>query len=177
MSNQLNLEKYIQKYKLFFMSVAIKASNRAALIDEVPVGAVITKNNKIICIAHNLVRKYKNPTYHAEILAINTASQILSSYNLENCEIFVSLEPCPMCSYAITLARIKKIYFGAYETKKSKEIKCEKIIQNSFFKPKIEGGIMEKEASQIISNFFQKIRSDKLHPISKEHYRQHPKNT
>ncbi len=106
-----------------FMELAIKQAKKAYKKGEVPVGAVIVKDGKIISKAYNLVEKKKNATLHAEIIAISKASKKLKNWRLIDCEMYVTLEPCSMCLSAIELSRIKKVYFLV---KKDKEIHLKK---------------------------------------------------
>lgn len=96
----------------FFMNEAIKEAIKAYKKDEVPVGVIIVKKNKIISKAHNLIETKKDATMHAEIIAIKKASKKLKNWRLNDCEMYVTLEPCLMCQKAIELSRIKKVYFS-----------------------------------------------------------------
>jgi tRNA(adenine34) deaminase len=94
-------------------ALALDLARRAARVGEVPIGAVITCNGRVIAKAHNMREHKQNAIYHAEVLAIMRACKKLKSWRLDNCEMYVTLEPCPMCRGAITNARIKKVYYGA----------------------------------------------------------------
>lgn len=98
-----------------YLREAIKEANRALYLKEVPVGAVIVKDNKIIARAHNLKETLNDPTAHAEILAIRRAAEVLNNWRLTGCEMYVTLEPCPMCASAISQARISRLYIGAFD--------------------------------------------------------------
>ena len=100
-----------------FMLAALKEAKKAELIDETPIGAVIVRDGKIIARGENQVQQKKNPTLHAEIVAINRACKKLGQKFLDNCDIYVSLEPCAMCATAISFARIKNVYFAATDEK------------------------------------------------------------
>lgn len=102
-----------------YIDLALKEAKKAFDKGEVPVGAVIVKNNKVIAKAHNMVERKKNATYHAEILAIKHASKKLRNWRLNDCVMYITLEPCGMCRSAIELSRIKKVYYFA---KRDKEI-------------------------------------------------------
>jgi tRNA(adenine34) deaminase len=141
------------------MQAALKLAKEAFDDGEVPVGAVIVQNGKIIATGRNRREKKKNALMHAEIDAINNACKTLGGWRLWNCEIYVTLEPCPMCAGAIMNAHIPKVYFGAYDFKNGS---CKTII-NLFempynFKPECEGGIMQEECSQLLKDFFKKLR-------------------
>ena len=106
------MEKYIK-----YMKEALKEAKKAELIDEVPIGCVIVKDDKIIARGHNQRETNQSPIGHAEIIAINKASKKLKSWRLEGCDIYVTLEPCIMCSGAIIQSRISKVYYGAFDPK------------------------------------------------------------
>ncbi|HHY63679.1 MAG TPA: nucleoside deaminase, partial [Clostridiaceae bacterium] len=100
-----------------YMAEAINEAKKALELDEVPVGAVIVRNGEIISRAYNLRETSRQATAHAELLAIQKACSHLNSWRLDNCDLYVTLEPCPMCAGAIINARIKSVYFGAYDPK------------------------------------------------------------
>lgn len=143
-----------------FMSIAISEAKQAAKDGEVPVGAVIVKDCNVIAAAHNLCEVNKNSLAHAEILVINRAMELLDTSRLDNCELYVTLEPCAMCCGAISHARLKRVYFGAYD----KIGGCVVSNLHSFDSPsplaRIEYycGIMEDECSRILTDFFKNIR-------------------
>ena len=114
---------------LNFMEEAIKQANKALEKDEVPIGAVIVKNGKIIARGYNCREKNQNALMHAEIVAIDKACKKLNSWRLDGCQIYVTLEPCPMCAGAIVNARIDKLVYGCQE-KTSEENLCEKILKS-----------------------------------------------
>lgn len=132
-----------------YMSEALKEAKKAYEIGEVPVGAVIIKEGKIIAKAHNLKEKKQLATAHAEILAIEKASKKMKNWRLEGCELFVTLKPCKMCRQVIKEARIKHVYYGSEE-----RIVNESTKENYTY---IESG----ECSQILKDFFKKLREDK----------------
>ena len=140
-----------------YMELAIQYAKKAALLNEIPVGAVLVDeiNNEILSLRHNEIIMENNPLNHAEILVINEACKLKKSRYLVDTAIYVTLEPCAMCAVAISNARIKKIYFGAYDEKKGAIENGARIFQNNnYFKPEIYGGIKEKECSSILKNFF-----------------------
>ncbi len=146
--------------KIKFMRQAIKQAQKAEEIDEVPIGAVIVLDGKVIARAYNKKETDNLCTSHAEILAIQKASRKLKSWRLDNAEMFVTLEPCPMCAGAIAGARIKKLYFGAYEPKSGSAVSKFKVLTESGLNhtTEFEGGIMEEECSNLIKNYFKKKR-------------------
>lgn len=144
-----------------FMAEAIKQAKLAAKKDEVPVGAVIVENNEIIAASHNLNISNQDPTAHAEIVALRQAAKIKNSPRLDDCDLYVTLEPCAMCAAAISLARIKRVFF-ALEDKKFGAVENGVRIFNSascHHKPEIYSGICEAESKQILQEFFQAKRS------------------
>ncbi len=143
-----------------FMRRAIKCAQKAAERGEVPVGAVIVKDGKIISTGYNKREEKKNAIMHAEMIAIDRACKKLGAWRLEDCELYVTLEPCPMCAGAVANARIKKVYFGAYDTKMgavSSVIDLSKYNFNHRFEA--EGGILKDECAFMLSDFFKKLRN------------------
>lgn len=141
-----------------FMKAALKCAQTALKEGEVPIGAVVVLNGKIISRGHNRRTKKQIATAHAEIEAIEKACKKLQSWRIPECEIYVTLEPCPMCMGAMLNARIKKLYFGAYEAKGrslTAEIAGANLLNH---KIEVEGGIMEKECANILSAFFSDMR-------------------
>lgn len=138
-----------------FMQTAIEQAQK--VYDDIPVGAVIVKDGKVIASAFNTKEGDNDITSHAEILALRKASSVLNNWRLEDCDLYVTLEPCPMCGWAIMQSRIKSIYFGSYDSKYGAftSIKLDKY---SDYKPKIYGGICEKECDELLKNFFKNIR-------------------
>ncbi len=142
------------------MSLAILEALKAQREDEVPIGAVIVKGDKVIAKAHNKVERKKNALFHAEILAINKACKKLKSWRLEGCDIYVTVEPCAMCAGAIVNARIDKVFFGAKEPKSGcAESKYPILLDNGLnHKTEFLGGIEQKTCSDIIKNYFKAKR-------------------
>lgn len=143
-----------------FMKMAIKEALLAAREDEVPVGAVIVYNNTIIAKAHNQVEILKDPTAHAEMIAITQATNSLGSKWLNECCLYVTIEPCSMCAGALVLARIKRICFGATDPKTGACGSVLNIARQGKLNHQIElrSGVCQVECSQIISEFFEKKR-------------------
>lgn len=143
------------------MGIALEQASEALIHDDVPVGAVIVKDGKIIAKAFN--RRYcdKDATSHAEILAIRSACGFLNTQFLDGCDMYVTCEPCIMCAGAIIQARIKNVYFGAYDKKAG----CAGSVLNVFDTPfnhkvNVVGGIMEEECSSVLSIFFKTKRNN-----------------
>lgn len=143
-----------------FMKQAITLANKAAKQGDIPVGAVIVCNGKVIATGYNKKEKKKNALLHAEIIAINKASKKLKDYRLENCELYVTFEPCLMCVGAILSARIKKVYFGAFDNRfgASYLLKDNNFNHSSDF----EGGVLQEECSELLTRFFKELRAQKV---------------
>ena len=137
-----------------FMQVAINLAKKSKV--EVPVGAVVVLNGKIISKAHNKNVKTKLSTNHAEVIAINKACKKLKTNKLVNCDIYVTKEPCLMCMGAIIGSRIKNLYFGCFDSKFSVVNKLNNFTFNH--NVNIVGGIKEKECADLLSNFFKQLR-------------------
>ncbi len=142
-----------------YMEKALELAQKAKELGEVPVGCVIVHKGEIIAKSHNTVEKDKCTTCHAEINAINEASKIMGKY-LTDCDMYVTLEPCPMCTGAIIGARIKRLYIGAPDIKTGCCGSNLDIISKQHFNHKVEvyHGIMESKCSEIISDFFEDLR-------------------
>ena len=144
------------KYMKMAYNEAVKAFNK----NEIPVGCVIVKDDLVIAKAHNLREINNLVSSHAEMLAITKANKKLDSWRLDDCDIYVTLEPCAMCSGAIIQARIKNLYFGAYDLKAGA---CGSVL-NLFSYPfnhkvNVVGGIMEDECKKLLQDFFKTLRS------------------
>ncbi len=145
-----------------YMNLALKEAKKAYKKLEVPIGAVIVKDGKIIARAHNLREKKQSSLAHAEILAIKKACEKLESWRLDGAELYVTLEPCAMCAGAITQARIKKVYFGAKDEKNGCVGSIANIFDDIKTTHKVEYEYIEnKECSDILSNFFKELRTIK----------------
>ena len=146
-----------------FMEEAIKEAKKAEELNEVPIGAVVVYNGKIISRGHNQREKSQNALHHAELIAINKACKKMKSWRLEECTIYVTLEPCPMCAGAIVNSRIKKVIYAAKELS-SKDGLLEKILKSDRLNHKCEleqDTKYEKECSMILTNFFKNKRNNK----------------
>ncbi|MBO5712658.1 MAG: nucleoside deaminase [Clostridia bacterium] len=144
-----------------FMRVALKEAKIAYRNGEVPIGAVIVKDGEIISKSYNKRNKNKIATHHAEINAIEKACKVLGDWRLDGCEMYVTLEPCPMCAGAILNARISKVYFGAYEVKSGALLSNYKMLfQGSLnHKGEVEGGVLLEECKALLKDFFKSKRS------------------
>lgn len=146
-----------------FMKEALKEAQKAYNKLEIPIGALIVKNGQIIARGHNLKEEKKNTIKHAEIIAIEKASKKLNNWRLNNCEMYVTLEPCPMCAGAILNSRIKKVYIGALDERMGSCGSKINILQNNTFDTScdIEKGILEKESKELLKKFFKELRKNK----------------
>ena len=146
-----------------FMREAIKQAQKAAAIGETPIGAVIVHDGKIIARGYNKRETKKNALLHAEIIAIDQACRKLGGWRLPRCDMYVTLEPCPMCSGAIINARIDNVYFGAFDKKSGCAGSAAKLFEKGIFNHDVNvtGGIMDKECAQILSDFFKELREKK----------------
>ena len=146
--------------KEYYMKQALKEAEKAYKKLEVPVGAIIVKDDKIISRAHNQKETKTDTTKHAEILAIQKASKKLKSWRLIDCEMYVTLEPCSMCAGAMINSRIKKVYIGAKDEKTGAVGSVLNLFNDYTFNHKVEAetGIMEKECQEILKQFFKELR-------------------
>jgi len=143
------------------MNQAFILANKALAHDDVPIGAVIVKDGKIIARGENRVQKSKNPTLHAEIVAINKACKKLCTKFLDNCDLYVTLEPCSMCATAISLARIKNVYFAARDEKGGGILHNAKIFDNDkhLWKPNVqEMPEYSEQSAKMLRLFFSNLR-------------------
>lgn len=147
-----------------FMRQALREAQKAYDKEECPIGCVIVKDGKIIAQAHNLRITHNNALSHAEILAIKKACRRLDSWRLQDCDMYVTLEPCTMCSGAIIQARIRKVYFAAYEPKGGAVCSCNDIFNIAHghnHQVLFEGGLLQKESSNMLKRFFREVRENK----------------
>lgn len=149
----------------YFMNQANKEAKKAILLDEVPIGAILVdnKDNKIIASAHNETVNKNNPIKHAELIVIEKALVNIKKKFLDSTTLFVTLEPCAMCATAISIVRISKVYFGAYDEKKGSLESIMKIYNTkNLFVPEFYGGINEHESSKLIKDFFKSKRKKEI---------------
>lgn len=145
----------------YFMSEAIIEAKKAEQLEEVPIGAILVLDGEIIARAHNLRETDQNAIAHAELLAIDQACKQLGTWRLENAELYVTLEPCPMCSGAIILSRIKRVVYGAADPKGGCAGTLMNLLQDDRFNHQCEvvAGVLETECGTMLSDFFRKIRA------------------
>lgn len=143
-----------------FMKIAIKEAKKGTKYDEVPIGAVIVKDGKVIAKAHNKKEEKKCANYHAEIVAIEKACKKVGDWRLIGCDIYVTLEPCAMCTGALINARVDNIYFGAYDEKAGCCGSLYNLMEDGKFNhsSNVQGGILEKECGQMLTEYFRAKR-------------------
>lgn len=163
-----------QNQKEFFMSEALKEARKAKNIGEVPIGAVIVLDGTIIGRGHNERETSNDATTHAEINAIRQANKKLDNWRLEDAEMFVTLEPCPMCSGAIILSRIKKVYYGASDLKAGTAGTLMNLLEDERFnhQAEVERGLLLEECKELLQSFFRELRKKR-----KAENRKHLKRT
>jgi len=147
-----------------YMKEAIKEAKKAECKDEVPIGAIIVREGKIIARAHNTRQTKQISTHHAEILCIEKACRKLGTWRLEECELYVTLEPCSMCAGAIQQSRIKKVVFGAYDPKGGffgSNFNINEVKGLNHY-PEVEGGVMKEETSKLLKDFFKRKRERRI---------------
>ena len=146
--------------KIRFMKLALKEAQKAATLDEVPVGAVIVKDGKVIARAHNKKEAKLCATRHAEIEAIEKATKKVQNWWLEECDLYVTLEPCAMCAGALINSRLRAVYFGAYDPKAGCCGSLYNLPVDTRFNHRltVEGGIMRDECAQILTDYFKRKR-------------------
>lgn len=145
------------------MLQAIEEAKKAQTINEVPIGAVIVFKNEIIATGHNVRESSQTTLSHAELIAIEQANQIIGSWRLEDCTLYVTLEPCPMCAGAIVQSRIKRVVYGAADPKAGCAGSLMNLLQDPRFNHQVEltSGVMEKECSLLLKDFFKQLRNRK----------------
>jgi tRNA(adenine34) deaminase len=149
------------KIEQIYMSEALKEATRAYDADEVPIGAIVVYKRRIIARAHNQTRLLKDPTAHAEMIALTQAANFLKSERLLNCTLYVTIEPCPMCAGAMVLARIKRLAFGALDPKAGACGSVMDILSERRLNHRVSatGGILSGECGALLREFFKKQRS------------------
>jgi len=144
-----------------FLRLALEEARKAFKKGEVPVGAIIVKGGEVISKAHNRIEELKDPTAHAEVLAIREACKTLNTKFLEGCELYVTLEPCVMCSYALVLARVEKVIFSALDKKHGGVVSIFNILDEPTLNHRVKWEYYPlEEASGLLSEFFRKLRNN-----------------
>lgn len=147
----------------YYMGEAIKEAKKAEALEEVPIGAVIVKDREIIGRGHNLRETTQEAITHAEMIAISDANKNLGNWRLEDCHMFVTLEPCVMCSGAIVLARLKSIYYGPSDPKGGAVKTLMTVLEDNRLNHQCEvySGVLEAECRQLLTDFFRQLRQKK----------------
>jgi tRNA(adenine34) deaminase len=145
---------------ILWMNEAIAEAMIAEAIGEVPIGAVIVKENIVVGRGHNLRETLRDPTAHAELIAIKEASRNLDAWRLSDCDLYVTLEPCPMCAGAILQARIRRVVFATADPKAGCAGTLYQLLQDSRFNhmTAVDSGILQEECASLLTNFFRKLR-------------------
>ncbi len=152
----------VVKNDSYYMKEALKEAKKAFIIHEVPVGCVIVHNDKIIGRGYNKREKLESSIAHAEIIAMQKACKKLNSWRLEDCTMYITLEPCCMCSGAIIQSRIKKVIYGAYDHRFGAHKGIVHLFDVKFnHQVDISGGFFEEECSSLLKEFFKKLRNEK----------------
>lgn len=146
-----------------WMRLALEEAKKAEKIAEVPIGAIVVLNGEVIGKGYNLRETTQDATTHAEMIAIREACQTVGSWRLEEAQLYVTLEPCPMCSGAMILSRVKEVYFGAFDQKGGTAGTLMNLLEDQRFNHQahVVGGILEAECGQILSAFFKELRTRK----------------
>lgn len=152
----------MEKNDIYFMKRALSKAKTAAKHGEVPIGAVIVKDGEVIASGRNMREKKNNALHHAEIIAIDRACKKTGAWRLNDCTLYVTMEPCPMCAGAIVNSRIKRVVFGCYDKKAGALGTVFNLHDYPLnHKYEVEGGILEKECALILSDFFLELRKKK----------------
>lgn len=144
-----------------YMRLALNEAKKALEFDEVPIGAVVICEGQVIGRGFNLKETRHDPTAHAEIIALQDAARNLKSWRLDNCQLYVTIEPCPMCAGAIIQARIERVVFGALDPKAGATGSLYNLIEDSRFNhqvKEVKGGVLAEESKDIIKKFFKNLR-------------------
>ena len=153
-----------------YMKLAIDQAKKAEAIGEVPIGAVIVKDHEVIATGYNLRETLQTTNAHAEFMAIQAANAVIGSWRLENCTLYVTLEPCPMCAGAILQARIPRVVYGASDPKAGCAGTLYNLLQDSRFNHQAEvvTGVLEQETSELLRHFFRELRNKKRNKEKEE---------
>ncbi len=146
----------------YYMGIALEEAQKAFEKGEVPVGAVVVKDGSVIGRGHNLVESAKDPTAHAEILAIRQAAEFLGGWRLAGCDLYVTVEPCAMCAGAVVLARISRLFIGTPDPKAGACFSVNHLVTDPRLNHQVEliAGILEEECKQLMRTFFRQLRKE-----------------
>ena len=151
-----------EELDIFYMKQAISRAKAAAKVGEVPIGAVLVKDGQVVSSGRNMRENKKNALLHAELVAIDRGCKTLGAWRLEDCTLYVTMEPCPMCAGAIINARVKRVVFGCYDKKAGvygSVMNLQEYPFNHYYN--VTGGVMEKECAGLLSDFFAMLRKKK----------------
>ncbi len=152
----------MMKDDIYYMKQAISRAKAAAKVGEVPIGAVLVKDGEVISTGRNMREKKKNALLHAELVAIDRGCKAVGAWRLEDCTLYVTMEPCPMCAGAIINSRIKRVVFGCYDKKAGvygSVMDLQEYPFNHYYD--VEGGVMEEDCARLLSDFFASLRLKK----------------
>lgn len=149
--------------KEIYMRYAIEEAKKAEEIGEVPIGAVMVYQGEVVGRGYNLREREQDPTAHAEMIAIKEASERLGSWRLIDCDLYVTLEPCPMCAGAIIQSRVRRVIFGTLDPKAGCAGSLMNLLEDSRFnhQTEVEVGVLQEECSELLTHFFRQIREKK----------------
>ncbi|MGE0634703.1 MAG: tRNA adenosine(34) deaminase TadA [Pseudobdellovibrionaceae bacterium] len=147
----------------YWMGLALKEAHKAKKKAEVPIGAVVIHEGRVIARAHNLRETTQDPFGHAEFRALEKASKKLGRWRLENCSLYVTLEPCVMCAGACVLSRVSKVFYGAHDPKAGAAHSLYHILSDTRLnhRPQLKSGLLADECSQLLTTFFKELRIEK----------------
>ena len=145
------------------MRIALAEAQKAALRGEIPIGAIIVKDGEVIASAHNMRETWHDATAHAEIIAVKAACELLGSWRLTGCTLYVTVEPCPMCAGALVMSRIDRLVYGCTDIKAGAAESLFNVVNNPAMNHQIEtvSGVLEEDCRQVMKDFFQQKRSKK----------------
>ena len=150
-------------YKDEYMQLAISLAKQSAAADEVPVGVVIVKNNEVVATSENMKERQNDATKHAEMVALSKATEVVGNWWLEDCDVYVTLEPCPMCAGAMINSRVRALYFGAYDEKTGACGSRVNLFEPGLFNHTVlvSGGHRKDECAELLSTFFKRKRKNR----------------
>ena len=156
----MDMERFYDKSDIWFMKQALLEAKLALVHDDVPIGAVAVRGGRVVARAHNMREALGDPTAHAEVILLRRVSDLLGTWYLTDVDIYVTLEPCMMCTGALYQARIKRLVFGAYDKKMGALVSNQDFLSLSWVNHKFEvvGGVLKDEAAQLLKDFFKKKR-------------------
>lgn len=149
------INKSQEEKDLYYMKLALDEARKAEAKGEIPIGAIIVSNNTILARAYNLTETLQDPSAHAEMQALTSATNYIGGKYLDKCTLYVTIEPCPMCAAALAWAQLGRLVFGSHDPKRGCSLFSPSLLHKS---TKITYGVLEKECGELVSNFFKKLR-------------------